>query len=160
MIVVVKKRMDMEEKRKVLELTEQDRAELVRIVQKGRDWRMRDRAQTVLYFSEGWKAKAIATEQNLHLDTVYDRRKNWLARGLASLADKHRSGAPAKLNGGHEEQLKLWATQQALTSRQLLSQLHEEFDVRIHANTLTSTLKKMGLVWKRTRHSLKKSAMK
>lgn len=143
-----------------LELSEHDKAELKRIVQKGRDWRMRHRAQTVLYFSEGWKAKAIAIEQDLHLDTVYDRRKNWLAQGLASLADKHRSGAPAKLNGGHKEQLKLWSTQQALTARQLLSRLHEEFDVRIHVNTLTSTLRQMGFVWKRTRHSLKKNVMK
>jgi transposase len=100
------------------------------------------------------------TEQNLHLDTVYDRRKNWLARGLMSLADKHRSGTPPKLNEGHKEQLRLWATQQALTARQLLSKLHEEFDLRIHVNTLTNTLRQMGFVCKRTRHSLKKSAMK
>lgn len=150
----------MDTKPKKLELSEQDKAELKKIVHKGRDWRMRDRAQTVLYFAEGWTAKAISIEQGLHLDTVYDRRKNWLTRGLLSLADKHRTGAPAKLNEGHKEQLKLWASQQALTARQLLSRLHEEFDMRIHVNTLTSTLRQMGFVWKRTRHSLKKSAMK
>ena len=34
---------------KGLELSEEDRGELVRIVKKGRDWRMRERAQTLLY---------------------------------------------------------------------------------------------------------------
>jgi transposase len=55
---------------------------------------MRHRAQTLLYFSEGCSAKDIATRQDLHLDTVYDRRKHWLKDGFASLADRQRSGAP------------------------------------------------------------------
>ena len=42
-------------KLQVLELTEEDRAGLLKIVQKGRDWRMRDRAQTLLYFGDGWR---------------------------------------------------------------------------------------------------------
>ena len=150
----------MENKRKVLELTEQDRADLVKIVGRGRDWRMRERAQTLLYFSEGCKAREISSKQQLHLDTVYDRRKNWLKRGFASLADKHRSGAPPKVSAAQKEQLKLWASQQALTARQLLTRLHEEFGVLVQPNTLATQLKQMGLVWKRTRHSLKKSVMR
>ena len=57
-------------KLQVLELTEEDRAGLKKIVEKARDWRMRDRAQTLLYFGDGWRAKAISTQQSLHLDTV------------------------------------------------------------------------------------------
>src|SRR5665647_26903 len=88
----------------VLELTEEDRVGLKRIVEKGRDWRMRHRAQTLLYFGDGWRAKAIATQQNLHLDTVYDRRKHWLTDGFTSLADKHRCGAPSKESAAQREQ--------------------------------------------------------
>lgn len=141
----------------VLELTEDDRAGLLKIVEKGRDWRMRHRAQTVLYFGDGWRAKAIATQQNLHLDTVYDRRKHWLAQGFASLADKHRSGAPSKVSAAQREQLRLWATQEAMTARELLTRLKEEFDIVVHASTLSVILKEMKFVWKRTRHNLKKS---
>lgn len=144
-------------KLKVLELTEEDRAGLVKIVEKGRDWRMRHRAQTVLYFGDGLRAKTIAERQNLHLDTVYDRRKHWLRQGYASLADKPRSGAPAKLSAAHKERLRAWATQEALTARGLLTKLEEEFDIVMHANTLSATLKKMKFVWKRTRHTLKKT---
>jgi transposase len=147
-------------KLEVLELTEEDRAWFLKIVEKGRDWRLRHRAQTLLYFGDGWRAKAIARQQNLHLDTVYDRRKHWLTEGFASLADKHRCGAPPKVSAVHREQLRLWATQEALTARQLLTKLKEEFDIVLHPNTLAVTLKKMKFVWKRTRHSLKKSVMK
>jgi hypothetical protein len=66
-------------KRKRLELSEEDRKRFLEIIEKGWDWRMRHRAQTLLYFWAGWQAKAIAEQQALHLDTVYDRRKHWLA---------------------------------------------------------------------------------
>jgi transposase len=146
-------------KLKVLELTEEDRAGLLKIVEKGRDWRMRHRAQTLLYFGDGWRAKAIATQQNLHLDTVYDRRKHWLTDGFTSLVDKHRSGAPSKVSAAQREQLRTWATQEALTARELLTKLKEEFDIVMHPNTLSVILKEMRFVWKRTRHNLKKSEM-
>jgi transposase len=146
-------------KLQVLELTEQERAGLLKIVEKGRDWRMRHRAQTLLHFGDGLQAKAIAVLQNLHLDTVYDRRKHWLTSGFASLADKHRSGAPPKVSAAQREQLRMWATNEALTARELLTKLREEFDIVMHPSTLCVTLKKMGFVWKRTRHTLKKSEM-
>lgn len=127
------------------------------IIKKGRDWRMRDRAQTVLYFGDGWQAKAIGEKQELDLDTVYKRRKVWLESGILSLADKHRKGAPSKLSASHREQIKTWALAEALTAPALLAKLKEEFGVSVHVNTLSAALKKMGLVWMRTRHSLKKT---
>jgi hypothetical protein len=52
--------------------------------------------------------------------------------------------------------LRRWASIDALTARQLLTKLKEEFDVVLHPNTLAAILKKMHFVWKRTRYSLKK----
>ena len=142
---------------KVLALSEADQAAMAKIVKKGLDWRMRHRAQTLLYFSEGCAAKDIATRQDLHLDTVYDRRKHWLKNGFASLADKPRSGAPPKVSEAQREQLRAWASAKALTSRDLVSRVKEEFDIAIHPNTLGTMLKRMNFEWKRTRHSLKKT---
>jgi transposase len=144
-------------KLKVLELSQEERARLLQIVEKGRDWRMRHRAQTLLYFGDGWPAKAIAAKQDLHVDTVYDRRRDWLSEGLTSLADKSRCGAPSKVSEAQREQLRQWATAQALTARQLVTKLSQEFDITIHPNTLGVILKQMNFVWKRTRHSLKKT---
>ena len=50
----------------------------------------------------------------------------------------------------------MWATQEALTTRGLLTKLKGEFDIDMHPNTLCVTLKAMGFVWNRTRHNLKK----
>ncbi len=95
---------------KSLDLSKEDRGESVRIVKKRRDWRLRERAQTLLYFDAGRGAKAIAAQQELHLDTVYDWRKLWLAERLASLADKHLRCVPPNLT-------------EALTARQFLTKL-------------------------------------
>ena len=95
--------------------------------------------------------------ERLSIKRLYDRRKHWLTAGFSSLADKHRSGAPSKVSAAQREQLRTWATKEALTARELLTKLKEEFDIVMHPNTLCVTLKKMELVWKRTRHTLKKS---
>lgn len=139
-----------------LDLSFEDKVKLQELVAKGTDWRVRHRAQTLLYFSDGWSAKAIGAQQNLNLDTVYDRRKNWLKEGFSSLHDKHRSGAPSKLAPIHLEQVKIWATEEASTSPALVAKLKEEYDVSVSVTTLSVALKKLNFVWKRTRHSLKK----
>ena len=104
-----------------LELSTEDRAKLLDIVAKGSDWRVCHRAQTLLYFNDGLSAKAIMAQQELNLDTVYDRRKNWLLEGFSSLYDKHRSGAPSKMNAVHLDQKKTWAEEEALTATSLVA---------------------------------------
>jgi transposase len=146
-------------KLKALVLSPEDRSGLEKVVNKGSDWRMRHRAQTLLYFGDGWRAKEIAAAQELHLDTVYDRRKHWMDEGFESLADKHRCGVASKVSVAQREQLRQWASAEPLTARQLVTRLKEEFDISIHPNTLGVILKQMKFVWKRTRHSLKKSEM-
>lgn len=108
-------------------------------------------------FSDSVPAKEIARRQELTLEAVYERRYRWLEKGLAGLSDAPRSGAPSKLSPQQVEQLKVWATQEALTAPELLARLEEAFGIRVHRNTLTGILKRAGLVWKRTRHSLKKT---
>ncbi|MEO6319606.1 MAG: helix-turn-helix domain-containing protein [Polaromonas sp.] len=133
-------------KLKALVLSPEDRAGLEKIVEKGRDWRMRHRAQTLLHFADGWRAKAIATQQDLHLDTVYDRRKHWMEEGFDSLADKQRCGVASKVSEAQREQLRMWATAEPLTARQLVTKLKEQFDIGIHPNTLGVILKQMKFV--------------
>jgi transposase len=61
------------------------------------------------------------------------------------------------VNEAQREQLRAWASTEALTARDLVSRVKEEFDIAIHPNTLGTMLKRMNFVWKRTRHSLKKT---
>ena len=140
-----------------LELSADDRAKLQEVVAKGSDWRARHRAQTLLYFDDGLSANAIVALQDLNIDTVYDRRKNWLSKGFAFLYDVHRSGAPSKLNAIHLDQIKTWAEAEALTAPAIVGRLKEECDVDVSVSTVSNALKALGFIWKRTRHSLKKT---
>jgi transposase len=140
-----------------LELSASDRAKLQEVVKKGKDWRARHRAQTLLLFDDGLKAKAIVALQDLNIDTVYDRRNNWLSKGFAFLLDVHRSGAPPKLNAIHLEQIKIWTEENALTAPAIVARLKEECDVKVSVGTVRNALKALGVVWKRTRLSLKKT---
>ena len=124
---------------------------------KGSDWRARHRAQTLLYFDDGLSANAIVALQDLNIDTVYDRRKNWLSKGFAFLYDVHRSGAPPKLNAIHLDQIKTWAEAEALTAPAIVGRLKEECNVDVSVSTVSNALKALGFIWKRTRHSLKKT---
>ena len=140
-----------------LELSADDRAKLQEVVAKGSDWRARHRAQALLYFDDGLSANAIVALQDLNIDTVYDRRKNWLSKGFAFLYDVHRSGAPPKLNAIHLDQIKTWAEAEALTAPAIVGRLKEECDVDVSVSTVSNALKALGFIWKRTRHSLKKT---
>ena len=139
-----------------LELSASDREKLQEVVAKGRNWQARHRAQTLLYFDDGLKAKDIVTLQNLNIDTVYDRRKNWLSKGFAFLYDRHRSGAPPKLNAIHLEKINIWAEEEALTAPAIVARLKEECDVDVSVGTVRNAFKVFLIVWKRTRLSLKK----
>ncbi len=143
-----------------LELSADERTKLQEIVAKESDWRARQRAQTLLYFNDGWSAKTIVAQQDLNIDTVYDRRKNWLSKGFAFLFDVHRSGAPPKLNAIHLDQIKTWADEEALTALTIVARLMEDCIVEVSVSTVSNALKMLGFIWIRTRHTLKNNEMK
>ncbi len=92
--------------------------------------------------------------------TVRTTRCDWLDEGLASLADRPRCGAPKKLRLEHVQRLVAWAQAEPLTAASLLARHRDCGGPSVHVNTLTATLKASELVWKRTRHTLKKAATK
>ena len=142
-----------------IELSESEREQLQVIIKKGSDWRERERAQTILMLSEGQTVVAVAEHQGVQPEAIRERRRKWWKNGLASLPDQPRSGAPSKLSDAHRSQLKEWVNAEPLNCRALVSRLTTECGVTISAGTLRNELKLMGYVWKRTRYSLKKSAI-
>jgi transposase len=144
--------------RKALQLAEIDRWRLQRIVDRGQNWRERQRAQTLLLLGDGEFAENVAVKLGIHVRTVGTTRRRWLAEGMASLADRPRSGAPRKLTPEQVQRLADWARAEPLTAPSLLARHKEHGGEAVHVNTLVASLKASGLVWKRTRHSLKKGA--
>jgi transposase len=142
-----------------VELTGTERELLHHLIKKGSDWRERERAESILQLAEGSTSFEVAQKQGLLPETIRERRRKWFKNGFASLADQPRSGAPSKLSDEHRARLKEWVEAEPLSSRALVTRLKTEYGVDVSAGTLRNELKRMGYVWKRTRYSLKKSAI-
>ena len=107
--------------RKILQLDEDNRTQLQRIVKRSSDWRERERAQTLLRLDSGLFAQDVADQLGLNVRTVRTTHIRWRHNALASLPDKPRSGAPQKLNSGHVQRLVQWALDEPLTATALLA---------------------------------------
>ena len=148
-------------KLKALQLIFDELDQLKLIIKKSLDWRERERAETILLLAEGVSAKEIAERQGIERRTVYDRLRRWTRDGgFNSLMDAPRSGAPRKLKDEQLVHIEQWAIDEPLTSAQIQARAQEQFGVTVSRSTMATALKSLGLVWKRARYSLKKSAMK
>jgi transposase len=147
----------MSRKAKTLTLTDEERGQLKQIDERGSDWHERRRARTILLLDQGLSIDAVVTQQQIHQETVACHRDAWLVRGFAGLRDLPRSGAPRKLSDTHRQVLCAWAQDEACTASELRSRLSEEHGVQVSVWRVQSALKEQGYVWKRTRHSLKKT---
>jgi len=139
-----------------LELAPEDRSRLQWIVSRGENWRERERAQTLLLLDDGLSLAQAANMVGIHARTAGFTRIDWLARRYESLSDRPRSGAPHKISPEQLSRLIDAARSEPLTAKALLAKHVEGGGALVHLNTLTDALKVGGLVWKRTRHSLKK----
>ena len=144
----------------IMALELEDRTALEAVVARGSDWRCRERANTLLLLDSGLSADAVAVELKLNVRTVLTTRRSWFRDRLASLPDRVRSGAPRKINDDDLSKLAAAAAAEPLSGRQLLALHVARGGVPVSLSTLTAALKSAGMVWKRTRHSLKKNATK
>jgi transposase len=144
-------------KKIVLKLTHKERHILEDMVLKGENWRVRERAKTILHFADGLNAEEVAQAMGRHARTVRTTRADWLENKFDSLPDSPRSGAPEKLPAEQSEKIVAWAREQPGSARDLQNRLESEGGTHVHLNTIRATLRRAGMVFKRTRHSLKKN---
>jgi transposase len=135
-------------------LSEEDKWALERVYKKSPDWRARERAKTLLLLGQGLLRREVAQLQDLNVGTVGQTWQRWCQHGMDGLSDK-----PRKLDETAVKRLAQWAQKKALSAPELLLQHTEAQGVPVHVETLIRYLKEEGLVWKRTRHSTKKSEM-
>jgi len=141
-------------------LSEEERVALERVIKKSPDWRARERAKTLLLLGQSLLCREVAQLQDLNICTVGQTWQHWRQEGMDCLSDKPRSGAPRKLDEAAAQRLVQWAREQPLSAPELLQRHTQAKGERVHIDTLIRYLKEGGLVWKRTRHSLKKKEMK
>lgn len=139
-----------------LQLSKEDRIALQKIIDRGENWRQRERSLTLIFLDDGFTMRQVSEAIGIDIRTVGLTRKDWIARGFDSLVDSPRSGAPKKILAGQLESLVKIATEEPLTAKALLGRHIAEGGEPVHVNTITKALKAAGFVWKRTRSSLKK----
>lgn len=139
-----------------LTLTDESWELLENVAYRGQNWRARERARTLLLLGEGYSKVEVALQIGVHPRTVATTRLAWLRSGSVALHDLPRSGAPKKMSEDEIRNVVAIASAEPLTAKALLARHIEGGGVPVHLNTLTAALRNGGMVWKRTRHSLKK----
>ena len=147
-------------KKATLTLLPQERLRLQNIIDRGPNWRERERAKTLVLFDDGQSMKVIAETVGIDIRTVGLTRMDWVKRGFESLVDAPRTGAPKKITPEQLEKLLDAAEKEPLTAKALLAKHVDAGGTLVHVNTLTMALKRAQFVWKRTRSSLKKNETK
>lgn len=138
-------------------LLPEDIEKLNTIEKKDPDWRKRERARTLLMLHQTRSASQTASFVGVHEKTVGATKRDWLARGYESLTDKSRSGAPRKITSEQLEKIVGKATSEPSSAKALLAYHIESGGTAVHPVTLMNSLKFVDFLWKRTRHSLKKT---
>lgn len=143
---------------RMVDLTPEDERQLKEIAKKDPHWKVRRRAQALLWLHQGNFPTEVAQELEVHRNSVYAWARNWESRGLDSVWEGHRSGRPGQIPEEVQTTLKRLLERTGASVGQLLMELqkvHPGFSV--HPNTLRNWLKRMGYAWTRVRYSLKKN---
>lgn len=139
-----------------INLSDEEISNLKNIMKHHDNWRARERAQMLLLLSKGETSPSIAREVGVCISTFYSTVREWNKEKIASLFDKPRSGAPHKLSAVERENIIRDAQAKPMTGPELLERHSARGGAPIHINTLRKEMNKEGLVFKRTRHALKK----
>lgn len=143
------------ESRFIQKLTKVQVQRLEELRDDGENKRIRHRAHAILLSFQRTSVNELVKIFQTNRNTICGWLDRWEAEGFAGLADKHRSGAPPKLD--EQEQVLalelLKQTPQSLTTA--LLELQKETGKEISRDTLKRLAKKSGLVWKRMRKSLR-----
>ena len=101
----------LKQKRYVKRLTEAEKKELTKIMEKDKSSRVRKRAHSILLSNEGYTRKEIGKIYKADVDTISRWLDNWETKGVEGLSDKAKSGRPRILDA-EEEQMVLKAIEE------------------------------------------------
>jgi len=147
----------------VRELTAQEQQELIHLLRISRDARVVRRAQIVRLSRQGKTAWEIASMWGLTPQGIRKTIKRFNAEGIASLADKHRGGRPAKATDRYVALLKeaVQASPRDLgypfscwTLERLREYLACKTRIILHPNYLSTLMAQNHIVYRRPKYSM------
>jgi len=115
--------------------------------------------QSLLWLSQGKTVKEIAVLHGVKEETIRTHRRNWRHHKIEAIWEGKRSGHPRILQAVHQAQILSWIDSDTLNSEQIRQRLYEQYQIEICQETLRRFLRASGIVYKRTRHSLKKKML-
>jgi len=126
---------------KKINITEQEEKELESIIRKDERYRVRNRANAILYKCKAYAVEDIAKLLNVRPQTVYLWLRKYEQEGLESLYDKEGKGRIGILTSEYEEEIKaLVLNQPSLTVAN--ARIREKLNLYVHNETLRKYLKK------------------
>lgn len=125
-------------------LTEEAKKELEEGFKHGLSHRFRIRCQSILLSASGHQINELAPMYQVDRDSVCKWFDSWEREGIAGLADKPRSGRPAKLridNAEHVQEVKKQLAKECQSLSKVQADLKETLQVEVSKKTLQRFLK-------------------
>ncbi len=89
-------------------LSLEQRERLIFLAKHAKHWRERQRAQTILWLSEGKSVAEVATLQERISETIRLQRRRWKLYKFGSIKESHRSGRPDTLISDYQAKILDW----------------------------------------------------
>ncbi|MFW1859313.1 helix-turn-helix domain-containing protein [Acinetobacter defluvii] len=137
-------------------LTSEEKEQLEDLTKHAAHWRERQRAQTILWLANGETVEQVAARQKRIPETIRLQRRRWIKDKFKSIKEGERSGRPGSISDEYQAIILNWVKEEPLNAEQVRTRLHEKYTIDIKVHNIRRFLKLSGMVFKRTRHSLKK----
>jgi transposase len=149
--------------RTVYQLKPKELAEIEKAMRQDKRAEVRQRALVIRLVHLGQKPEAVAEQQMVSVPTIYNWHKLWREGGIEGLANKPKTGRPAKATAGYcqklEEMLEKEPSEYGYrfaiwTSDRLRTHLEKETGVLLSEGRFRALLKKRGYRYRRPKHDL------
>lgn len=137
-------------------LSSEEKEQLIHLTKFACHYRERERAQTILWLAEGKTVAEVSKLQHRIPETIRLQRRHWELYQFESIKEGARSGRPSSISAEYQQIILDWIEAEPLNAEQIRTKLHEQYALDIKATNIRRFLNLSGIVYKRTRHSVKK----
>jgi transposase len=149
--------------RTVYQLKPKELAEVEKAMRQDKRAEVRQRATVIRLLHLGHKPETVAEQQLVSVPTIYNWHKLWREGGIEGLANKPKSGRPAKATEGYCQKLEEMLEKEPAeygyrfaiwTSDRLRTHLEKETGILLSESRFRALLKKRGYHYRRPKHDL------
>jgi len=129
---------------------------LNRIYRTSQDHALRQRAQFLILFNQGFTLPQLAMIFSVTVVTLYNWINAWDSRGFPGLYDRPGRGRKRTFTGEQEAQIKQWVQESPKQMKKVLERIQLTWGIRGSKKTLTRILKRLEMSWHRFRRGTSK----